>query len=253
MLDENFDEDGVFPPTGWSVINTNANPTPKNWIQNNSSDHPFSNIDTDNVFSALVAFDDDYPSDEWLITNELTLTDCQNAFVNFWAGIDTDWLAGANPTLEVTTDDGTSWTELWNVEDDGNFTTDWAWVNVTVDLTAYIDQPIKLAWTYTGQGGNLYAIDNVQVETVTTTDVTTAVIDNAVKIYSHYNVVFVDVLNTDFIDSKVSIYSISGQEVYTEKISSTNNRIVLDNVSAGTYFVKISSNENNVTQKVYIK
>ncbi len=324
----------------------------------------------------MVAYDDDFPSDEWLITNEFTLANCQSASVVFWAGTDNDWVTGVNPTLEVTTDDGVSWTELWNVADDGNFTSDWLWVNVTVDLTAYIDQPIKLAWTYTGQAGNLYGLDNVQVLTTDVANIVTAVeisdvadnndgsdlnvaatipsdettvseyrvmvvlsenaaafdvaaatavadgnytaitpsgadideslaadakdvdgaaiteniaykvfvlsiadgttatvnsisdvseeitligqtsiseIDNVVKIYSYDNVVFVDVLNNDFVDSKVSVYSISGQEVYNEKITSTNNRIILDNVSTGTYFVKISNNENIVTQKVYIK
>ena len=51
LLEEGFDSDDLWLPDGWQIISTHPE---NNWFAGNPQDNPFSDIDPESVFSALV-------------------------------------------------------------------------------------------------------------------------------------------------------------------------------------------------------
>ena len=159
LLEEGFD--GDFPPAGWSV--TNFNPT-NNWFQGNPEDHPFTEIDPDNIASALVAYIAE-DQDEWLITPVIDAAGETPLKVEWYAGVSGPWLnPGATVILNITTDGGTTWTPLWDAIDVIDPAAEWAWNFVSTDLNDYADVPFQLGWQYVGNDGDLAGVDGVEVK-----------------------------------------------------------------------------------------
>ncbi len=159
LLEEGFD--GDFPPADWTVINFNAT---NNWFQGNPTDHPFTDIDPDNVASALMAYIAE-DADEWLITPIIDADGQSPLQVDWYAGVSGTWLdPGATVILNITTDGGTSWTPLWDAIDVIDPAADWAWNFVSTDLSDYADTPFQLGWQYVGNDGDLAGIDGIEVK-----------------------------------------------------------------------------------------
>lgn len=160
LLEENFDSTGIFPPTGWSQIITNADNT---WEQGNVTDHDFNVIDTNSVYSAIcpwVAAD----QDEWLITNEINANGETPLNLIWYAGTSGTWLQYATLKCLISTDDGTTWTELWDAYNEIDPNADWDWNKVVINLDAYAGSPFKIAWEYVGNDGDIVGVDGVQVK-----------------------------------------------------------------------------------------
>lgn len=153
LLQEGFD--GQFPPSGWQRTITNTNNT---WLQGNVTNHNFNTIDPASTASALCPWVAENQN-EWLITPSLSLG--TNSSVEFYAGYSTDWLSAATISLLISTD-GVNYTQLWTAENDGQ---PWGWRNRSIDLSAYNNQSVKLAWRYLGNDGDYVGVDGVRVTT----------------------------------------------------------------------------------------
>ncbi len=158
ILEEGFDVD--FLPTGWTQTITNPDNT---WIQTNPQTHPFSEIDPNSLFSAIVpwvAAD----QDEWLFSPVLNSGGEFPLTLDFYAGVSGPYLnPGATLICLISDDGGATWTELWNAIDEIDPAADWAWNAVSIDITDYAFTDFQLAWQYVGNDGDLAGIDNVSV------------------------------------------------------------------------------------------
>lgn len=153
LLQEGFD--GQFPPAGWQRSITNSNNT---WLQGNLQDLNFNTIDPASVASALCPWVAENQN-EWLITPSLSLG--TNSIVEFYVGYSTDWLAAATISLLISTD-GVNYTQIWTAENDGQ---PWGWRSRSIDLSAFNNQSVKLAWRYLGNDGDYVGVDGVHVIT----------------------------------------------------------------------------------------
>ena len=159
LLEEGFDVD--FPPAGWTTIDFNTNGN--NWIQSNPDGNNFDLVDPLSLFSALVPWVGE-DQDEWMITPVIDAAGDTPLKVEWYAGTSGSWLAYATLKLHVSTDGGTTWTELWNAFDEIDEAADWGWYFVSTDLSDYTDTPFQLGWQYVGNDGDLAGVDGVQVK-----------------------------------------------------------------------------------------
>ncbi len=160
LLEQNFDTTDLFPPTGWSQTITNASNT---WEQGNVTDHDFNVIDTSSLFSAIcpwVAED----QDEWLITNSVFANGETPLNLVWYAGTSGSWLTAATLKCLISTDNGTTWTVLWDALDEIDPAADWDWNKVTINLDAYAGAPFQIAWEYVGNDGDIAGVDGVQIK-----------------------------------------------------------------------------------------
>jgi hypothetical protein len=159
-------EDETFPPTDWSqVINDTATggfDVPCSWarIGTVALDPPVSAPEGDWHAGMWWSYND---QDEWLITPQFACP--PNAALTF----DTYAFYGSTQNehyyVKVSTDNGATWTVLW---DASTLTGGWNNYNVPVSipLTDYTGQQIKLAWHALSAPGGLYYvwfIDNVNI------------------------------------------------------------------------------------------
>ncbi|MDD2550166.1 MAG: carboxypeptidase regulatory-like domain-containing protein, partial [Bacteroidales bacterium] len=133
---ESFEED--FPPAGWTLDNTNATTT---WVQAETVTFTSGDIvPIDGAYQAFLMWE--YSGqDEWLITPSFTVPTGAN--LTFWSYTGAFGSTnGDHYYAKISTDDGTTWTALWDaVESAGS-----DYEEVTIDLTAYQGQDVMLAW-----------------------------------------------------------------------------------------------------------
>lgn len=159
LLTEGFDVD--FPPADWTVIDFNTNGN--NWIQTNPENNPFSDIDPTSLFSAMVPWVNE-DQDEWLITPSIDAAGETPLKVEWYAGVSGSWIQFATLKLHISTDGGTTWTELWDAADVLEPDAPWAWNFVSINLDDYAGAPFQLGWQYVGNDGDLAGVDGVVVK-----------------------------------------------------------------------------------------
>ena len=149
-LNEGF-EDGVMPPDGWEVIDTN--PT-KNW--------EIVHIDTlpDYVhsgdYAARVKNDFANEQDEWLISPEVEFA---GGIVNltFWAYSKT---SPPPTTVEVHVMNDQFDDVVWDMIVNESWES-YEYRQVSIDLTSYNQETAKIAWRYVGQAGMKFGLDDI--------------------------------------------------------------------------------------------
>ncbi len=160
-LEEGFDIDGDFPPTDWTQIIVNTTNT---WMQTNPTNNPFSEIDPNSLFSAMVAYIAE-DQDEWLISPVVDAMGNTPLTLDFYAGVSGPWLnPGATLICHISDDGGTTWTELWNAIDVIDPAADWAWNFVSLDISDWAGAEFQVAWQYVGNDGDLIGLDGVSIE-----------------------------------------------------------------------------------------
>lgn len=179
MVTENFDtaEAAEFPPLGWAVeVGSEADDI--QWIADNRStssynpDHNFNTVDPSNTFSALIPFQSynaiGYTVDTWLKTPVYTIP--RYAFIDFYAGYDGMGATNINIYFYISTDDGVTWTELYNNKphsDENAYAIPWDWRLNTFNLSAYAGQNVRFAWQLHGKDNwiSVCGIDGVRIYT----------------------------------------------------------------------------------------
>ena len=161
LLSEGFEDGTMPPPGGWSVINTHPS---RNWTIVDVGTYP--NFVHSGTYAGWVNYDTPQASDEWLYTPVLDLTSVPDASLEFWAYSDTNWCpsggSGANMLLHVTDTGGTPIGTEWDMCADESWSNS-AYRQITVDLSAYAGQTVKVAWQYVGIDGQSFGLDDISL------------------------------------------------------------------------------------------
>jgi len=157
LLQEGF-EDGVMPPSGWSVDITNPNYT---WDIVDAASEP--ELVHSGDYAAVVRWCHTSSQDEWLISPEVDLTPGYgSANVSFWANC---WNTKPDCNVKVwICGDGFA-DVIWNMNEDEDWP-DAQYRLVDLDISNYIGNVITIKWQYVGM--RLYkdfALDDVLVYT----------------------------------------------------------------------------------------
>ena len=142
---------------GWSVYSYGS--TTKHWGLLNNPAYAY-----EGNYSAIVNYDSNFNSDEWLFTPEIDLGLYQDLELSFWAQSDTAFPT-ATMKLWVTDLEGTPLTTepLWDMIRDETWPS-FTYRNVTVDLSAFNNYgPVYIAWQYVGLDGDSFILDLVEV------------------------------------------------------------------------------------------
>ncbi len=154
-ITEGFEES--FPPTAWTL---NATNTTASWEQYGTVEFSTSTVTpTEGEYQAGVQWD--YSAqNEWLVTSEIS--NVTNLTFDYYGSLGSEY--GDNYYVKVSTDGGNNWTPVWNASDfaegENNYDTP-----VSIDLSAYASETIKVAWNFVdGDGQGLWwstFIDNI--------------------------------------------------------------------------------------------
>ena len=255
IIQEGFEND--FPPSGWTVQVMNSSYT---WEQGNVTNHNFNEIDPASQYSAIcpwVALD----QDEWLITPAFNLGN-GTASLEFYAGFSTQWLSAATLNLNISTNGGTNWTQLWTAENDGQ---DWIWRDEQIDLTPYANiQNLKLAWQYIGNNGDIVALDGVKLTEL----ISSGSNDNKLKpasafrLYQNYPNPFNPVTTIRYSipvaeNVQLKIYNILSEEVLTlvngyNPAGEYSIEFKAGALPSGVYFYRLQSGSHSEVKKMIL-
>src|SRR5690606_20454958 len=120
--------------------------------------------------SAIVDYDASMGTqDEWLITPSMDLTSATDPHLSFAIGYSYYWSVDPNDNydvfVKVSTDNGATWTVLWQDSDEAEFTTPFTPINKSISLGDYIGEAnVKVAFQYSGMDGAALYLDNILVE-----------------------------------------------------------------------------------------
>lgn len=240
LLSEGFD--AAFLPSGWTRDIFNPNYT---WIQANNSEPSlnFNTIDPSSQASAMVnwvAAD----QDEWLFSPQIIPGGMSSVELQFYSGVSGEYLTGANLLCHISTNNGSSWTLLWDAKYSINPNAAWAWNLVTLDLSEYSSSQFKLAWQYVGNDGDLAGIDGVLVSGDSGINVTAEFSASQTNISVGESVTF----NNQSSGATSFQWEFEGG---TPSSSTTENPVVIYN-SEGSFNVKLTA-INGETQDVMQK
>jgi|GEM_PF-328777 len=163
IMQEDF-EGATFPPSGWSVINTDGGGA--TWAKEASLNHT-----TGGGASAYHSWGvAGYAETGMLISKKLTLPAGSQYYLTFWNYCEYAPDYVDNALLISTTDSlaASFTTELWSPA-----TVSEAWTMATVDLSTYAGQTIYLAFKYTGTYAHSWALDDVSLSSLAYTQIST--------------------------------------------------------------------------------
>jgi len=245
---ENFD--GAI--TGWTKTTT-ATP---NWQQANLTDNPFSVVDPSNVSSIIHPYSDPLNLNNIIYTTVDMTSLTSDITLKFWAGYSGPWMPGGVETTTqypgadvkavISTNGGTSWTPVWAYTDSHAGDEDWLWENYTVSLNAYAGQTILLGFQYIGKGGDLAAIDNVEIDGEGGSSVP-IVNGNEINIYQNNG--DINVLVSE--NSDIRLLDIYGRVLGNYNVVANSTLKV--HQPAGIYLLEVKSNGGVSTHKVVVK
>ena len=173
-LREGF-EGATFPPEGWTVESTNAT---NNWTLLNDPQIVAAGNQSAGVNWIAET------QDESLISPEFSLEGFTSAYFNFTAVVGYEYMVSPNDNgdlfAKISTDGGSTWTELWSEQDEGVYT-DYDPRIKHLDISSYIGETtVKIKFQYVANDADIVAIDDVSVTgcpglgltSLTTTDLT---------------------------------------------------------------------------------
>ncbi len=159
VLSENFDTQ----PTGWS--SEKKGESTDDWALGNMNHDllKFQTVDPANIYSLIFVGDPNNMADTWF--KSPTYTVANGSMLEFWSL----WVSNEDNnsgvlSVQVSTDDGASWTEAWtNGPDNVNMT--WEWRKINISLSDYASSTFKLAFKYEGKANDFVLIDNLKIIT----------------------------------------------------------------------------------------
>ncbi len=165
-LKEGFDEEDVFPPSGWDIKKPGV--SSKAWSQLNLKDGLFNEIDPYSSFSAVVEYDESNVVDTWLVTPSLYIQ--PNTVAEFYANYGGSFYANAPLSFSISADKGTTWEELWTNDPavTGLSNVPYGWYKQTIHIPiTYVEKNVLLRWRYYGINGESIALDGIKISAPT--------------------------------------------------------------------------------------
>ncbi|MBR3947539.1 MAG: choice-of-anchor J domain-containing protein [Bacteroidales bacterium] len=172
----------TFPPEGWDTIQGAESVELQHWQRYaqdyDGNDQPCAGVQYANS--------DGTPrnQDEWLISPEFTVP--EDGVLSFDYFSNPGWFVQgwstsfggdyADINVKVSTDNGANWINVWNEDDYSNAVggssgfPQMRWAPISVDISQYANQTIKIAFQYVGADAAFWYIDNVNVDAAATID-----------------------------------------------------------------------------------
>ncbi len=246
--------------TGWAGYDADGDSL--NWRAIQIIDDEENPVGTPVLFSA--SWDDEpLTPDNWAITPAISLAGQtgSNTITLSWkvAGVDPDWsdenysvYVATEDTVDALLDSPTYYTGLASEgggEGIANMQTK------TIDVTSFAGQTIYVAFRHHDSTNNFaIAIDNVMVYSGEA-PVVSVENNNQIEGFSHFYNIQANTLNLSATSnfSFVSAYSVTGQEVLSQKLANKVENIDLSRLSTGVYVFNIQSQGQMTTLKIAVK
>ncbi|MBO4615312.1 MAG: choice-of-anchor J domain-containing protein [Bacteroidales bacterium] len=169
----------LFPPQGWDTIQGAESVDLQHWHR--STDVP-QNCEGEFSYAAVQYANSDQVirnQDEWLISPSFVVpAGASRLFFDYYSNpgwFVADWgsfnnVDNADINIKVSTDGGTNWTTIWN-DDEYSAAVGGAsgfpqltWSTISVNMSAYAGQSVKVAFQYVGIDAAMFYLDNIFVD-----------------------------------------------------------------------------------------
>ncbi len=202
--------------------------------------------------------------DERIVSPAMDFTSADNtANVTFYYMMSYHWGVSPNNNYDmnllVSTDAGTTWSEIWDETMDPDFTStaeNYLWRQITVDLSAYIGQAdVRLAFQYLGTDGAQGGFDEIVVS-IQTANTNENILANQVSIYPTTVANNFTIKNSsDLALVSATIFDVNGRLIASHNLNNLVGEKIIDvaNLTAGMYFVEIQSANNKLVKKIIKK
>lgn len=186
-------------------------------------------------------------NDDWLISPAITLAASGNT-ASFWVKALSNTYGDENYTVGVYTGSGTP-------TGSGDFTliggtrtaTYPAWEQVTIDLSAYNDQTVRIGIHCISSDRYLFMVDDFSVDTTLGVNEFTS---NNFKNFYDKNSDALTLLSSVSPLSSVQIYSVLGQEIINKNLSQSRETVNLSDIEDGVYIVRVTINDQTTSFKL---
>lgn len=154
IFEENFD--GSWE-NNWELISTNPDFT---WQILENSLESFSETNSNSTHSATspVAYAN---LNEVMISPEIQLPVVDDLQWNFYVGFCDRYPNYPGIAASISSDDGTTWNDLWQTSNTG--LEEWTWKYVSLDLASYAGQTVKIKYTCSGFSYADVSIDGIRI------------------------------------------------------------------------------------------
>lgn len=157
LFTESF-ENANFPPIGWTLDDQNASFSWERFLIDGAFDGDY---------IATVQYDSTLnQQNELLYTDAYDLTGLENATLTFSWFASYTWSVSPNDNydmfVEISTDGGSTWTQLWTEEDEGVFS-NYVWYTTEIVLNDYIGETVNIGFRYVGLDGAQAGIDAISL------------------------------------------------------------------------------------------
>lgn len=245
QLSENFDAATTLP-TGWvAFTGTNGLGTGQSWKISDRRSFSAPN-------SAFVRWEAGGLNEDWLVTPLINLTGMTGSTLTFYGGQEFTDAYGTIYQVKVSTTSQTAHASFTNVATyaEADFTdiiVPDLTSQKTVDLSAYNGQQIYIAFVMTQNDADNWFIDNVNVTASLSTDDFSSNLKTT--LYPNPTNGIVNIKASAEMKS-IELYSILGNLV---KTYSNEQQLDLSNLSSGTYIMKLTSVDGDISRQKLIK
>lgn len=249
ILTETF-QGTTFPPTGWT---TGTNVASRPWgftttIFNATGQATFNITGGKSAGIGWIA----QAQDAHLTSPSFSLVGTTNPVLKFNAKIGYEYMVDPNPNgdlkVEVSTDGGTTWNQVW-VEENYGVYTDYETLAITVSLAQYAGQAnVKFRFHYVANDADSLSIDDVEVwaNGTLSTQETNAKVKDVTNIYPNPTKGEINI-KTDKKIKSATVFDVSGKSL----LNNSSERLDISSLPKGTYLLKVDfSDGTSKTEKV---
>jgi hypothetical protein len=192
-------------------------------------------------------------NENWLISPAIDLSDYESELLTFYSAVG---FSGPALELKVTTEytpgedpDNFTWTDLSDQVSWPSGDPYFEWTHSGyIDVSAFGAANMYVAFIYhsTDEEAATWEVDNILVSAEQTVGINTAIINDQMEIYpnpgnGHFNI------NTEHDFDQLKVYSVSGQLVHTQDISSRSFALMLNHLENGLYLVHFYDNSTGIS------
>jgi hypothetical protein len=192
-------------------------------------------------------------NENWLISPAIDLSDYESELLTFYSAFG---FTGPALELKVTTaytpgedPNNFTWTDLSDQVSWPSGDPYFEWTHSGyIDVSAFGAANLYVAFIYhsTDEEAATWEVDNILVSAEQTVGINTAIINDHVEIYpnpgnGHFNI------NAEHDFDQLKVYSVSGQLVHTQDISSRSFALMLNHLENGLYLVHFYDNSTGIS------